>query len=480
MAELNTALDRSCRAATGNTGRSAHRQYHRHTPRNPTDNDHASAAVPPTKRISASTRRSRCRRTAPWSPTTLTTFLNESIAGGAVTAYDMSGSPVNIQLRWAKTDSARRSAPAIPIPGTCSISPIPTATGTQPAWTNAGANYTFGANGQLDPAVIQPDAGQCDGRRRFARQRVHASHGSGGLTQFADPNGNVQVNLLQQNGFAAGSLQTVAVSDKGRIVGTYSNGRTIDLAEITLANFNGANFLKRIDGGAFEVTDESGPPTYSAPGTDRRFLARGLQHRHRRRIHQADRDPAGLFGQHARDHDQQPDGSGPPEHAAVAACEAQALETHAQGGESDEPEPGPQCRGFRLASHAGRHGAGRGQRRQCRDARLRPQDARSGRDRGRHRRRQRARRRHQPRARSVTCSASCRSKSSGGAYADLGRSSTVACRRSTARPARRARWKRSTTISPLRCRRCRPARMTRRRAPGASAPRRCWRSSSTA
>ena len=91
-------------------------------------------------------------------------------------------------------------------------------------------------------------------------------HGSGGITQFSDTNGTVQVNLLQQNGYAAGELQTVSVSDKGRIVGSYSNGRTLDLAEITLANFNGANFLKRIDGGAFEVTDESGGPLYGASG----------------------------------------------------------------------------------------------------------------------------------------------------------------------------------------------------------------------
>ena len=90
-------------------------------------------------------------------------------------------------------------------------------------------------------------------------------HGSGGLTQFADPNGNVQVNLLQQNGFPAGTLQSVSVNDKGRVVGTYSNSRTIDLAEITLANFNGADGLKRIDGGAFVATDESGPPTSTRP-----------------------------------------------------------------------------------------------------------------------------------------------------------------------------------------------------------------------
>jgi flagellar hook protein FlgE len=92
------------------------------------------------------------------------------------------------------------------------------------------------------------------------------SFGSGGLTQFSDPNGNVQVNLLKQNGYAAGALQTIAVNDKGRVVGSYSNGRTIDLAEVTLAKFSGSNYLKRIDGGAFEATDESGVAIYGASG----------------------------------------------------------------------------------------------------------------------------------------------------------------------------------------------------------------------
>src|SRR6185436_13731989 len=35
----------------------------------------------------------------------ITAFLDQSIGGGAVTAYDISGSPVNIQLRWAKVDA---------------------------------------------------------------------------------------------------------------------------------------------------------------------------------------------------------------------------------------------------------------------------------------------------------------------------------------------------------------------------------------
>jgi flagellar hook protein FlgE len=189
-------------------------------------------------------------------------FLDQSIGGGAVTCYDVAGSAVNIQLRWAKTDSALYG-------GTDTWNLFyqvnPNATGQQTAWQNAGVNYMFGANGQMDPLIgtLTLTGVTVNG---ISLGDVQLVHGAGGVTQFADPNGNAQVNLLQQNGFPAGELQQVAVSDKGRVVGSYSNGRTLDLAEITLANFNGANYLKRIDGGAFEVTDESGPPIYGAPG----------------------------------------------------------------------------------------------------------------------------------------------------------------------------------------------------------------------
>ena len=192
----------------------------------------------------------------------LTAFLNASVGGGAVTCYDVSGSPVNIQLRWAKLDSSTYG-------GTDTWNLFyqanSNATGTQVAWRNAGTDYTFGANGQMNPPIANLALSNVT-VNGIALGSVQIVHGTGGITQFADPNGNVQVNMLQQNGFPAGELQQVSVSDKGRIVGSYSNGRTLDLAEITLANFNGSNYLKRIDGGAFEVTDESGPPIYGAPG----------------------------------------------------------------------------------------------------------------------------------------------------------------------------------------------------------------------
>jgi flagellar hook protein FlgE len=194
----------------------------------------------------------------------LTAFLNESIGGGAITAYDSAGSTVNIQLRWAKTDSTTLGTGHT---NTWNMfyQTNSAASGSQSAWQNVGINFTFAANGQMSPEITTLSIPNLtvDG---VDLGNINVVFGSGGLTQFSDPNGSVQVNQLQQNGYAAGSLQSVSVNDKGRVVGSYSNGRTIDLAEITLANFNGPNNLKRIDGGAFEVTDESGPAIYGAPG----------------------------------------------------------------------------------------------------------------------------------------------------------------------------------------------------------------------
>lgn len=193
-----------------------------------------------------------------------TAFLNESMSGGAITAYDTSGSAVNIQLRWAKVDSSTLGAGHADT-WNLFYQTSSNATGTAAAWQNAGTDYTFGANGQLNPAVnaVTLSNVTVDG---IPLGNIRLVHNTSGITQFADSNGTVQVNQLQQNGYSAGQLQSVSVSDKGRIVGTYSNGRTVDLAEITLANFNAPNALQRGDGGTFTATANSGSPTYGGSG----------------------------------------------------------------------------------------------------------------------------------------------------------------------------------------------------------------------
>ncbi len=193
------------------------------------------------------------------------TFLDRSIAGGALTSYDVSGAPINLQFRWAKIDSASLGTGHTD-KWNMFYQVGPNATGTDVAWQNIGTDFSFSANGQLTPAVAAITLTNATVNGVSLGSPV-INFGSGGLTQFADANGNVQVNQIQQDGFPAGQLQSVSVSTNGRIVGSYSNGRNLDLAEISLATFNGTNFLKRVDGGAFEATDESGQALYGKGGT---------------------------------------------------------------------------------------------------------------------------------------------------------------------------------------------------------------------
>lgn len=192
------------------------------------------------------------------------TFLNETIAGGAVTAYDVAGSAVNIQIRWAKVDSSALGTGHTD-KWNMFYSVDSNASGTETAWQNVGVDYTFSANGSLTPSINAVTLNNVT-VNGVALGTLRIVHSTGGVTQYSDSNGSVKVNQFEQNGFGAGELQTIAVSDKGRIVGTYSNGRTIDMAEVTLANFSGANGLKKLDGGAFGATAESGTPTYGAAG----------------------------------------------------------------------------------------------------------------------------------------------------------------------------------------------------------------------
>jgi flagellar hook protein FlgE len=192
-------------------------------------------------------------------------FLDETVAGGAVTSFDVSGAPVNMQFRWAKTDSA-----SLGVGHTDTWNLFyqvnPNATGGQVAWQNVNTNFTFSANGQMSPAIPSITLANAVVNGVSLGSPV-ITFGTGGVTQFADANGNVQVNQIQQDGFPAGQLQSVGVSTNGRIVGSYSNGRNLDLAEISVATFNGTDFLKRVDGGAFEQTDESGQALFGKGGT---------------------------------------------------------------------------------------------------------------------------------------------------------------------------------------------------------------------
>lgn len=79
--------------------------------------------------------------------------------------------------------------------------------------------------------------------------------GLDGVTQFAQDSA---INNMTQNGYAAGSLTTVEITNNGTISGNYTNGRTATLGQVALAVFQNEQGLERKGGNVFGVTIESG------------------------------------------------------------------------------------------------------------------------------------------------------------------------------------------------------------------------------
>jgi flagellar hook protein FlgE len=137
------------------------------------------------------------------------------------------------------------------------------ATGSQAAWQNAGIDFKFDATGNLNPAVTTiPLTGVTINGTQLGNVALKLN----GLTQFSSSTGSVTVTSLNQDGYPPGQLQAISINKNGRIQGSFTNGKNVDLAEIPLMSFASPNNLKALDGGAFSVTGDSGPALPGASG----------------------------------------------------------------------------------------------------------------------------------------------------------------------------------------------------------------------
>lgn len=189
-----------------------------------------------------------------------TTFESQSLNGGDVTVYDSAGTAVTMQTRWAKVANSTSG-------GTDTwqlyYATEPNATGTATAYTKIG-NFTFTPSGTLTSASsVSIPSLTVSG---VAIGNVTMNFGAGGLTQYSDSSGQVSPRAVDQDGYTTGTLTGVGVSSDGRFTGSYSNGQISTLAQVVVANFAGDDALKRMDGGTYLQTTESGPPSYGGRG----------------------------------------------------------------------------------------------------------------------------------------------------------------------------------------------------------------------
>ncbi|GGK26816.1 flagellar hook protein FlgE [Salinarimonas ramus] len=174
-------------------------------------------------------------------------FLRSTLPGGSVTVYNSVGAIESMNLRWARTADG---------PDTWQLYYESNSGGD--AWRQIGVDVTFNADGSLNGPATLTTAPAVVEINDIDFQEVTIDFG-GNIRQLSVS--SVQPGLLEQDGYGVGRYDSVAVSEEGVVSVAYSNGQVVPVAEISLVGFYAPNALRRVDGGAFEATRESGDPS---------------------------------------------------------------------------------------------------------------------------------------------------------------------------------------------------------------------------
>lgn len=90
------------------------------------------------------------------------------------------------------------------------------------------------------------------------------SLGLNSLTQYG---GESTVKAVEQDGYPAGQLDQTTVDTSGTIVGHFTNGKTMNLAQVALSTFNNPGGLLRYGDNMFVQSNNSGQPQVGPTGS---------------------------------------------------------------------------------------------------------------------------------------------------------------------------------------------------------------------
>jgi flagellar hook protein FlgE len=190
--------------------------------------------------------------------------LSASMAVGestttAIQIYDSQSTPRALTITFTKTGANTFDVTATVSGGTATVPATP---------------ITFDTAGLLvSPATIDVAISGIPGA---AAQTVTLNLGTPGqatgLTQFG---GASTATAVTQDGTGFGTLQSVSFDQLGQVIGQFSNGRSVAIAQLAIANFNNEAGLLRNGDNYFLASPASGEPVIGPAGSGGRGTIQG-------------------------------------------------------------------------------------------------------------------------------------------------------------------------------------------------------------
>ena len=144
--------------------------------------------------------------------------------------------------------------------------------------TVASGTLNFDANGNLTgPAAGSPVAvsitGLADGASDMnLNWNLYNSQGVGQITQYVQTSANL---TSSQDGIQPGQLTGIAIGNNGQLIASYSNGKSIAVAQLAVASVLNPTSMQDLGNNTYSVTAATSIPAIGVPGTGSRGTVTG-------------------------------------------------------------------------------------------------------------------------------------------------------------------------------------------------------------
>lgn len=174
-----------------------------------------------------------------------------------IAIYDSLGESHNLQITYTKTANPGEWSCAVTTDGGATVSGYPSASSNLIQFDSAGKLISPTTNPTLTISTWPSGA---TSPANFTVDIFNAS-GTSNLTSYSSPSATTATT---QNGYAAGSVASMAVDQTGTLVGTFTNGQTMPLAQVAVTTFANANGLQKQGENSYTMTLASGAPVVGA------------------------------------------------------------------------------------------------------------------------------------------------------------------------------------------------------------------------
>ena len=190
-----------------------------------------------------------------------TQSFNAATHASSIEVYDSLGTKHTLRLEFRKTGQGKWDWRAVVAnPGTL--------TGAKPEGNILrNGSVQFGKDGSIqnyNPPTItySPNNGA------KGDQIIQLDFGKlGGFNGVTSLDSKSTTSGISQNGYASGDLLGIRVDQTGAIIGSFSNGRSMALAQVAVAKFTNNSGLSATGSNLFSQTANSGEPIIGTPGS---------------------------------------------------------------------------------------------------------------------------------------------------------------------------------------------------------------------